>query len=224
MVPPPMQRFAPGRHRRAAARHRPARARWARRAAPAARGVAAPAGHHAQHLPDRQYAVRSLKLGASGYLNKSADSRQITAAVRLRRRPAFSSRPPWPSCWQTPSAQAPTTTPNPCIELLSQREFQVFTQLAAGRSVGEIAQLSLVQHRQHLSRPHPGEDWHAQRCRAGALRHPAQRRRGAGDGRLTKPAQHTGLSRFNLAPSLRCARIGQQHDGIQLGWWRAMLK
>ena len=32
--------------------------------------------------PDRQYAVRSLKLGATGYLNKSADSEQITTAVR----------------------------------------------------------------------------------------------------------------------------------------------
>ena len=32
--------------------------------------------------PDRQYAVRSLKLGAAGYLNKSADSRQLIEAVR----------------------------------------------------------------------------------------------------------------------------------------------
>ena len=32
--------------------------------------------------PDRQYAVRSLKLGAAGYLNKSADSEQIIAAIR----------------------------------------------------------------------------------------------------------------------------------------------
>ncbi len=32
--------------------------------------------------PDRQYAVRSLKLGAAGYLNKSADSEQMIDAVR----------------------------------------------------------------------------------------------------------------------------------------------
>ena len=32
--------------------------------------------------PDRQYAVRSLKLGAAGYLNKSADSEQMTEAIR----------------------------------------------------------------------------------------------------------------------------------------------
>ena len=32
--------------------------------------------------PDRQYAVRSLKLGASGYLNKSADSEQMIEAIQ----------------------------------------------------------------------------------------------------------------------------------------------
>ena len=32
--------------------------------------------------PDRQYAVRSLKLGAAGYLNKSADAEQMTEAIR----------------------------------------------------------------------------------------------------------------------------------------------
>src|SRR4029079_8543348 len=32
--------------------------------------------------PDRQYAVRSLKLGAAGYLNKSADSEQMIGAIR----------------------------------------------------------------------------------------------------------------------------------------------
>ncbi len=32
--------------------------------------------------PDEQYAVRSPKLGAAGYLNKSADSEQMTGAIR----------------------------------------------------------------------------------------------------------------------------------------------
>ena len=32
--------------------------------------------------PDKQYAVRSPKLGAAGYLNKSADSEQMTSAIR----------------------------------------------------------------------------------------------------------------------------------------------
>ena len=32
--------------------------------------------------PDKQYAVRSLKLGAAGYLNKSADSQVLCAAIR----------------------------------------------------------------------------------------------------------------------------------------------
>lgn len=90
--------------------------------------------------PDRQYAVRSLKLGASGYLNKSADSEQITAAVR---------RAAGGQCFITPAVaellanalgSSADDDTKPLHELLSQREFQVFTQLAAGRSVGEIAQ------------------------------------------------------------------------------------
>ena len=32
--------------------------------------------------PDKQYAVRSMKLGAAGYLDKSADAEQMEAAVR----------------------------------------------------------------------------------------------------------------------------------------------
>lgn len=89
--------------------------------------------------PDRQYAVRSLKLGASGYLNKSADSEQITAAVR---RVAGGQRFITATVAEllaaaigadTAAAEAPLHT------LLSHRELQVFDRLAQGRSVGEIA-------------------------------------------------------------------------------------
>ncbi|WP_457355177.1 response regulator [Roseateles sp. P5_D6] len=93
--------------------------------------------------PDRQYAVRSLKLGAAGYLNKSADSEQMIDAVRSVARGKL---------FITPSVaeqlagaigaggarQADET--QPLHELLSHREYQVFKLLAAGRSVGEIAE------------------------------------------------------------------------------------
>jgi DNA-binding NarL/FixJ family response regulator len=49
--------------------------------------------------PDRQYAVRCLKLGAAGYLNKSADSEQLAP-----RAADFSSRRQWPSCSPARSA------------------------------------------------------------------------------------------------------------------------
>lgn len=89
--------------------------------------------------PDRQYAVRSLKLGASGYLNKSADSEQITAAVR---RVGAGQR----FITSTVADLLAAALDNgrggsdaQADELLSHREFQVFERLAQGRSVGEIA-------------------------------------------------------------------------------------
>jgi two-component system, NarL family, invasion response regulator UvrY len=87
--------------------------------------------------PDKQYAVRSLKLGAAGYLNKSADSRQMADAIRHV------------------VAGGLFITPTVAVQLadalgmggesgsgerLTQREYQVFHLLAGGRSVGEIAE------------------------------------------------------------------------------------
>ncbi|KQV61240.1 LuxR family transcriptional regulator [Pelomonas sp. Root1217] len=95
--------------------------------------------------PDRQYAVRSLKLGAAGYLNKSADSEQMIDAVRSVARGKLFITPSvaeqlagaigagGPGSRQADDTQA-------LHELLSHREYQVFKLLAAGRSVGEIAE------------------------------------------------------------------------------------
>ncbi|MDR7332098.1 response regulator transcription factor [Roseateles asaccharophilus] len=93
--------------------------------------------------PDRQYAVRSLKLGAAGYLNKSADSEQMIDAVRSVARGKL---------FITPSVaellagavgaggHKAGDDEQPLQEKLSHREHQVFQLLAAGRSVGEIAE------------------------------------------------------------------------------------
>jgi DNA-binding NarL/FixJ family response regulator len=89
--------------------------------------------------PDRQYAVRSLKLGARGYLNKSADSEQIGAAVR---RVASGQRFITPTVAELLAAALGNDGADddlPVHELLSHREHQVFERLAQGRSVGEIA-------------------------------------------------------------------------------------
>ncbi len=81
--------------------------------------------------PDRQYAVRSLKLGAAGYLNKSAVRRVaqgglfITASVAEQ---------------LATSVGAGVREDKPLHERLSQREYQVFRLLSQGRSVGEIAE------------------------------------------------------------------------------------
>lgn len=91
--------------------------------------------------PDRQYAVRSLKLGASGYLNKSADSEQMIDAIRTVARGRL---------FITPSvaehlagavgAGRGADEEQPLHERLSHREHQVFRLLATGHSVGEIAE------------------------------------------------------------------------------------
>ena len=89
--------------------------------------------------PDRQYAVRSLKLGAAGYLNKSADSEQLTEAIRrVARGGLFITASVAEQLATAVGAGAPDG--QPLHERLSQREFQVFRLLSQGRSVGEIAE------------------------------------------------------------------------------------
>jgi len=92
--------------------------------------------------PDRQYAVRSLKLGASGYLNKSADAAQMVDAIRhvARGKRFITGGVAELLAGALGTAAADDT---PLHEQLSHREYQVFRLLAAGLSVGEIA-LQLV--------------------------------------------------------------------------------
>jgi two-component system invasion response regulator UvrY len=93
--------------------------------------------------PDKQYAVRSMKLGAVGYLNKSADSEQMIGAIRKVAAGGLFITPAVAE--QLASAiGAGHAEDAPLHERLSHREYQVFRLLSQGRSVGEIAeQLSL---------------------------------------------------------------------------------
>lgn len=93
--------------------------------------------------PDRQYAVRSLKLGAAGYLNKSADSEQMIDAVRSVARGRLFITPSVAELLAGAVGAGGGRAGDhdkPLDELLSHREHQVFQLLAAGRSVGEIAE------------------------------------------------------------------------------------
>lgn len=89
--------------------------------------------------PDRQYAVRSLKLGAAGYLNKSADSEQMVAAIRKVARGGLFVTPSVAELLAN-AVGAGREEDKPLPERLSHREYQVFRLLAGGRSVGEIAE------------------------------------------------------------------------------------
>ena len=93
--------------------------------------------------PDRQYAVRSLKLGAAGYLNKSADSEQLIDAIRRVAQGKLFITPGVAELMAEQLVPASTRAAGadaPLHERLSHREYQVFRLLAAGRSVGEIAE------------------------------------------------------------------------------------
>lgn len=90
--------------------------------------------------PEEQYALRVLKAGASGYLNKESIHNEIIPAiqtVKLGKK------------FITPSvaellAESLNTNIEDKHELLSNRELDVFKLLASGKSISEIAsQLSL---------------------------------------------------------------------------------
>jgi two-component system, NarL family, invasion response regulator UvrY len=96
--------------------------------------------------PDRQYAVRSLKLGAAGYLNKSADSEQMIDAIRrvakgqLFITPSVAEQLAGAVGAGSGLKRGQGDDGKPLHERLSHREYQVFRLLATGRSVGEIAE------------------------------------------------------------------------------------
>lgn len=90
---------------------------------------------------EEQYAVRALRAGASGYLTKDSATEQLVAAIR--RIAAGGAYVSAETAEQLAQAAGPGSDADPHT-LLSDREYQVFRMIAAGRTVGEIArQLSL---------------------------------------------------------------------------------
>ncbi len=97
--------------------------------------------------PEKQFAVRCLKLGAGGYLNKSADPDDMVAAIR---------RVAGGGVYvTTATAEALAVATRPAasnasggmrgIDGLSHREYQVFRLLITGQTVRQIgAQLKLA--------------------------------------------------------------------------------
>jgi two-component system invasion response regulator UvrY len=92
--------------------------------------------------PERQYAVRCIRLGACGYLNKSADPDDMLAAVRKGAAGGVFVTTATAEALATAVGQA---SAQGGTEALSHREHQVYRLLTQGRTVSEIgAQLGLA--------------------------------------------------------------------------------
>lgn len=92
--------------------------------------------------PERQYAVRCIKLGAAGYLNKGADPDAMIAAVR---KIAGGGVYVTATTAEALATAVATASARSGTEALSHREHQVFRLLISGHSVGEIgAKLQLA--------------------------------------------------------------------------------
>ncbi|HXX57767.1 MAG TPA: response regulator transcription factor [Thermodesulfovibrionales bacterium] len=87
--------------------------------------------------PEEQYAVRSLKAGASGYLTKgSAPAELIDAIRKVSTGRKFIS----PSLAERLAFDLGGASEKPLHDTLSDREFQVMCMIASGKTVGEIAE------------------------------------------------------------------------------------
>jgi DNA-binding NarL/FixJ family response regulator len=92
--------------------------------------------------PEKQYAVRCIQLGASGYLNKSTDPDELMAALRRVAAGGMHVSPTTAEALASLVSQGRTKTG---IDMLSHREHQVYLLLTQGHTVTEIgAQLSLA--------------------------------------------------------------------------------
>jgi len=91
--------------------------------------------------PEEQYAVRTLRAGASGYLTKESAPEELISAIR---RACKGGRYVTASLAEKLALHLQGDTGRPPHELLSDREYQVVALIASGRTVSEIAsELSL---------------------------------------------------------------------------------
>jgi two-component system invasion response regulator UvrY len=86
--------------------------------------------------PEDQYAIRALKAGAMGYLNKSADPGQIVTAVRTLHAGRKFITPEIAEALAERLSADETQAPH---ERLSDREFQTLIRLASGQRLSDIA-------------------------------------------------------------------------------------
>ncbi len=87
--------------------------------------------------PESQYALRVMKAGASGYLNKSSAPEELIAALR---RVASGHKYVSPSLGEILADDLEHGFEGPRHEALSDREYEVLCMIASGYSVQQIAE------------------------------------------------------------------------------------
>jgi two-component system, NarL family, invasion response regulator UvrY len=91
--------------------------------------------------PQEQYAIRALKLGASGYLTKDTASEELLIAVKkVSAGGEYISQ----SLAESMAVHFKRKTLNHKHEKLSQREFEIMIQLANGKSLLEIGNMLCI--------------------------------------------------------------------------------
>ena len=88
--------------------------------------------------PEEQYALRVMKAGAAGYLNKDAAPEELVVAVN---RVLSGRRYITEGVAEKLAAKLDRQDDVPAHELLSDREWDVFRHLAGGKSVTEISEM-----------------------------------------------------------------------------------
>ena len=87
--------------------------------------------------PEDQYGVRVLKAGAAGYLTKDSAPDELVQAIRkVHRGGKYVSA----SLAEVLAFELETETDRPRHKSLSDREYQVMTMIASGKTVGEIGE------------------------------------------------------------------------------------
>lgn len=86
--------------------------------------------------PEEHYAINLIRQGASGYLNKECEPREIVEAIRTI---AMGRRYLTPAVADLLAQQLNRKEGAAPHEQLSEREFQVFLKLARGGTAGDIA-------------------------------------------------------------------------------------
>jgi DNA-binding NarL/FixJ family response regulator len=91
--------------------------------------------------PESEYAVRALKAGAAGYLNKQSAPAQLVSAIRqVSQGRKFVT----PEVAEALALNLDHDTDQPLHQSLSNREYETFCLIASGKTLTEIAhQMSL---------------------------------------------------------------------------------